>query len=221
MHDNLPDIPHFGMDAFRTATGVDDLAISRLKRYAEILLEWNTRLNLVSAGSLGDLWHRHIFDSAQLAELIPEQSRTLIDIGSGAGFPALVVAALLQSRGGFHVTMIESIEKKCAFLRAAADTMELGSRVTIQRSRAEDLTGMVADVVTARAVASLEVLLSYAQRFTGKSTLCLFPKGRTAADELTQARRSWRIEAELIPSRSDPESSIVAVTSFSFKGRRP
>lgn len=217
----MPNATSFGAADLQRETGANPVVMARLQRYAETLLEWSTRMNLVSAASLPDLWHRHVFDSAQLVPMIPATATRLLDFGSGAGLPALILAALLAERPGLHVTMVESIEKKCAFLRAAAAAMAVEPIVTVHRGRVEDLKGGQADVITARAVAPLDTLLHYAQQFTGKSTLCLFPKGRTAADELTQARRSWRIDAELIPSRSDPEGSVVAVRSFSFKGRRP
>ncbi|MCC6918140.1 MAG: 16S rRNA (guanine(527)-N(7))-methyltransferase RsmG [Alphaproteobacteria bacterium] len=208
--------PEFGPAAFAAETGADAAAMARLAAYEAILRQTNAHTNLVSPGSLAELWRRHLLDSAQLVPLIPETTRSLIDIGSGAGLPGLVIAAL---RPALQVTLIESIEKKCAFLSAAAKAMGL-TKVAVRRGRAEAVEGLTADVITARAVAPIGTLLGYLGGLTRKGTLCLFPKGRTAGDELTEARRSWRIEAELIPSRSDPSGSIVAITSFAFKGRR-
>jgi len=208
--------PEFGPDDFAAATGADPAAMARLAAYETILRQTNTHTNLVSPGSVAELWKRHLLDSAQLVPLIPAATRSLIDVGSGAGLPGLIIAAFLP---GLQVTLIESIEKKCAFLSAAAKAMGLAS-VAVRRARAEEVEGLTADVITARAVAPIGTLLDYVRGLTRKGTLCLFPKGRTAADELTDARRSWRIEAELIPSRSDPSGSIVAITSFAFKGRR-
>ena len=208
-------------EAFQGLAGIDDAAMVRLRIYAQTLTDWNARMNLVSPGSLADLWRRHMLDSAQLAALVPAGAKRLIDIGSGAGFPGLVLAALLGPRVGLETILIESIEKKCAFLRAAAEAMGIAAHVRVLRGRAEDGGVSRADVVTARAGAPLDTLLGYAARLVRPGGICLFPKGRTAADELTAARRSWTIEASTIPSQSDPAGSIVAVHSFAPKGRRP
>jgi 16S rRNA (guanine527-N7)-methyltransferase len=214
----MPDAaPDYGPSDFQAATGVDDAAMVRLIAYEAILRQTNAHTNLVSPGSLADFWKRHILDCAQLADLLPAGTRSLIDVGSGAGLPGLVIAAL---RPALPVTLVESIEKKCAFLRAATAALGLVN-VTVRRARAEALTGLTADVITARAVAPIATLLGYVRGLTRKNTLLLFQKGGMAGDELTAARRSWRIDAELIPSRSDPSGSIVSITHFAFKGRRP
>jgi 16S rRNA (guanine527-N7)-methyltransferase len=206
--------------AFQSLTGIDDAAQARLQIYAETLADWNSRMNLVSPNSLTDLWRRHMLDSAQLVPLIPTSARRHIDIGSGAGFPGLVIAALLGPGVGLETTLIEATEKKCVFLRAAADAMGIAAHVTVLRGRAEEVKPEPADVVTARAVAPLVSLLFYARRLVAKGGLCLFPKGRTALDELTEARRSWTIRSEMVPSRSDASGAIVLVHSFAPKGRR-
>jgi 16S rRNA (guanine527-N7)-methyltransferase len=211
--------PEFGPAEFQEATGADEAAMARLVAYADLLGETNAHTNLVSAASLADLWRRHMFDSAQLMPLIPANTRTHVDFGSGAGFPGLVIAALMPAGVGLETTLIESIEKKCAFLRRAAEVMGLAGRVRVLRGRAEEVPAFRADLITARAVAALPVLLSYARRFSSNRTLCLFPKGRTAADELTAARRSWKLAADMIESRSDPDASILAIRSFAPKGR--
>lgn len=211
--------PEFGPSDFQAATGAGDNAMVRLAAYAALLTETNAHTNLVSAASLADLWRRHMFDSAQLLPLIPKESRTHVDFGSGAGFPGLVIAALAPARIGLETTLIESIEKKCAFLRAAVDAMGLGDRVRVLRGRAEEVAPFAADLITARAVADLSTLLTYAQRFSRRGTLLLFPKGRTAGDELTAARRIWKLQADMIESRSDPSASIVAIRSFAPIGQ--
>jgi 16S rRNA (guanine527-N7)-methyltransferase len=210
----------FGRSAFVRETGADAAVMARLDAYAATLTDWNGRMNLVSPASLADLWKRHIFDSAQLVPLIPNGTRRIVDLGSGAGFPGLVIAAMRPAGVGSETVLIESIEKKCAFLRAAAEAMGLSDQVRVIRGRAEEVKGLQADLVTARAVAPLETLLSYATHFADKRTALLFPKGRTAADELTAARRSWTLEGKMIPSRSDSEASIIAIQYFAPKGRR-
>ena len=218
MSDGAPE--PLSAEAFQGLAGIDDAAMVRLRIYAQTLTDWNARMNLVSPGSLADLWRRHMLDSAQLAALVPAGAKRLIDIGSGAGFPGLVLAALLGPRVGLETILIESIEKKCAFLRAAAAAMGIERHVTVLRGRAEEVKPEPADVITARAVAPLVSLLFYARRLVAKGGICLFPKGRTAGDELTEARRSWTINAKLIPSRSDASGQIIAVQSFAPKGRR-
>jgi len=210
----------FGRQDFVTETAADAASMARLDAYTAALTDWNAKMNLVSPASMADLWRRHMFDSAQLVPLIPNGTRRIVDMGSGAGFPGLVIAAMRPDGVGLETVLIESIEKKCAFLRAAADAMGLGGKVRVVRGRAEELTGLKADLITARAMAPLETLLGYAKRFADKETKLLFPKGKTAADELTAARRSWTIEAEMIPSRSDREASIIAISHFAPKGRR-
>lgn len=209
--------PEFGSLEFQAETGAGEAAMARLVAYEAILRQTNAHMNLVSPASLADLWRRHLLDCAQLVDLVPETTRSLIDIGSGAGLPGLVIAAL---RPALAVTLVESIEKKCAFLRSAASAMALNN-VAVRRDRAEAIQGLTADIITARAVAPIATLLGYVRSLTRKNTVLLLPKGRNASDELTEARRSWRIDAELIPSRSDPSGSIVAISHFAFKGRRP
>src|ERR1700761_8852233 len=125
----------FGPEEFAAATNVSRETLSRLKAYAALLEEWNSRHNLVAKSTLTDLWRRHFWDSAQLAPLIPPEARTLADLGSGAGFPGLVLAAL---RPDLAVTLHEATTKKCAFLEAAAERM--GLSVTVRNARLEDLS---------------------------------------------------------------------------------
>ncbi|HWY65938.1 MAG TPA: 16S rRNA (guanine(527)-N(7))-methyltransferase RsmG [Rhizomicrobium sp.] len=201
----MPDSP-FGPDEFAAATNVSRETLARLKAYADILVDWNARHNLVAKSTLPDLWRRHFWDSAQLVPLIPETARTLADLGSGAGFPGLVIAAM---RPGLAVTLHEATTKKCAFLQAAADRM--GISVAIQNARLEDLPRRSFDVVTARALAPLPQLLTYAQNFVGPNSVCLFLKGQNVGSELTEAHKYWNIKASQVPSQTDPSAAIVIV----------
>lgn len=212
--------PEFGPAEFQEATGADDAAMARLHAYAALLAEINAHTNLVSAASLADQWRRHFFDSAQLVPLIPRTAKTHVDFGSGAGFPGLVIAALLGPAAGLETTLVESTQKKAAFLRTVTEAMGLIAHVRIIPGRAEDIAPFKADLITARAVADLPTLLTYARRFSSNRTLCLFPKGRTASDELTAARQSWKLIADQVPSRSDPSGTILAIKSFAPKGRQ-
>jgi len=201
---------------FAAKTGVSQETLARLKAYAGLLEDWNARHNLVARSTLPDLWQRHFWDSAQLTALIPEGARTLADLGSGAGFPGLVLAAM---RPGLAVTLYEATAKKCAFLRAAAQRM--GVTVTIEQARIEDLSPKAHDVVTARALAPLPRLLGYARPLTGPNSVCLFLKGQNLGSELTEAHKSWKMQASQVPSQTDPSGVILVVRKLVPHDRTP
>jgi 16S rRNA (guanine527-N7)-methyltransferase len=187
--------------------------------YATLLAKWQARINLVGPATLPDLWRRHFLDSAQLAPLIPATARTLTDLGSGAGFPGLVLAIL---RPDLRVTLVESDGRKGAFLAEAARAT-LGAaakdRVTVLRARAEALdpraAGGPADVVTARALAPLARLLELAEPCLSAGTRCLFLKGAEAAAELTEARKGWTMAATEHPSLTEPRATILELRHVS------
>jgi 16S rRNA (guanine527-N7)-methyltransferase len=161
----------FGPEDFARAANVSRETLARLEAYAGLLADWNARHNLVSARSLNDVWRRHFWDSAQLASFIPPSARTLADLGSGAGFPGLVLAELL--RGRVAVTLYEATAKKCRFLEAVAQKLQLP--VEVLNLRIEDAPYRAFDIVTARACAPLPGLLHHAQHLSGPTTLGLFP----------------------------------------------
>ena len=203
-------MPEFGANDFAAQTGVSRETLTRLASYADLLRDWNSRHNLVSPASLDDVWRRHFWDSAQLAPLIPEMARKLVDLGSGAGFPGLVLAELL--RGCVSVTLYEATAKKCAFLKAAAEQMDLP--ITIRNVRMEDATPEPYDIVTARACAPLPKLLGYAEKFTGTNSVCLFLKGQNLGSELTEAHKSWKMKVRQIPSLTHSSGAILEVTDL-------
>ncbi|HEX4860679.1 MAG TPA: 16S rRNA (guanine(527)-N(7))-methyltransferase RsmG [Rhizomicrobium sp.] len=184
--------------------------LARLKTYVGMLEDWNARHNLVSAASLADVWRRHVWDSAQLVRYVPQTAKTLADLGSGAGFPGLILAELL--RGRVEVTLFEATTKKCRFLEAVRD--RLGLDVKIRNERMEAAAPEPFDVITARACAPLEALLGYAQNFARPGSVCLFLKGQNLAVELTQARKSWKIKALEHPSLSDPSGMVLEIQEF-------
>jgi 16S rRNA (guanine527-N7)-methyltransferase len=198
--------PAFGPEDFAARTGVSRETLARLKAYADILADWNARHNLVAKSTLPDLWRRHFWDSAQLAPLVPASARTLADLGSGAGFPGLVLAVL---RPDLSVTLHEATTKKCAFLQAAADRMAI--KVAIRNARLEDLPSRPFDVVTARALAPLPQLLAHAQKFMGLNSVCLCLKGQNLGAELTEAHKYWNMKASQVPSQTDPSAAILVV----------
>lgn len=193
----------FGPAAFQAATDVSRETLERLETYAALLRKWAPRINLVGASSLDDLWRRHMLDSAQLWPLLPPAAANLVDFGSGAGFPGMVLAIMGQP----DVHLIESNGKKCAFLREVARTT--GTAVSIHDVRAEALTPFPAAVVTARALAALPILLDYAEPFLTPNSICLFLKGRRFEEELTETQKKWNITYHIVSSLTEPEGGIL------------
>lgn len=195
--------------AFAASINVSRETLVSLESYAEILIRWQKTINLVSGGSLVDLWRRHMLDSAQLFGLLPPTARSLVDLGSGAGFPGLVLAIM----GLPEVHLVESDERKCVFLAEAARVagMNPGRNPIIHRARLERMTGWPVDAVTARGCAPLQKLLGYAEPFLRPETICLFPKGRHVADELTSAGKTWRMTVDRITSVSDSSGTILRI----------
>ncbi len=206
----------FGPEEFVRACPVSRETLARLKAYVALLGEWNALHNLVSQSSLPDVWHRHVWDSAQLLPLIPGEALSLVDLGSGAGFPGLVLACLLRERPGFRTVLYESIGKKCRFLEAAAERMAL--KVEVRNGRMEAARREPFDVVTARACANLSKLLGYAQQFQGPKTVNLFLKGQSVEVELTEAHKSWRMKAVQHPSQTDPSAAILEIRELRHAG---
>lgn len=202
------DIPLTAAD-FRERVGVSGETLARLEALVALLDKWQARINLVGRGTLADVWRRHILDSAQLAPLLPAAPRTVVDLGSGAGFPGLVLAIL----GVPGVHLIESDGRKCAFLQEAARAT--GAAVTIHRLRAESAPPLVADAITARALAPLADLLDLAEKFLAPHTICVFPKGRGAEEELTDAQKTWMMTATRIASVTDSDATVLKLEGVS------
>lgn len=214
-----PPTSAYGPLDFNNETRVTRETLSRLSTYVDLLVEWNERVNLVAPSTIPDAWRRHVLDSAQLAPLVPPEARSIVDLGSGAGFPGLVLAIMLADRPGLRVHLVESTQKKCRFLEAVIAAT--GAPAEVHATRAEDLKGLKADVVTARAVAPLDRLFPLAHPFFRPDTIALFLKGRSLNDELTLATKSWRLAATPIPSRSDPSGIVLRVTGLTPWRRSP
>lgn len=202
----------FGPDQFMTKSGVSRETLDRLAIYAELLVKWQARINLVGPDTLPELWSRHFLDSAQLFPLIKPGARRLVDLGSGAGFPGLVLAVM----GAPDVHLIESDQRKCAFLREVARVT--GTPVTVLNRRIEQVAPLSADVVTARALAPLDRLLGWAFPHLAGGGECLFLKGRGAEDELTASAKEWNITTSRIPSLTDPGGLVLHLREVS-RGR--
>ena len=182
--------------------------LDRLQIYLDLLARWQPRINLVGPSTLQDPWRRHVLDCGQLWHWWPEDARRLVDLGSGAGLPGLILAIL----GAPEVHLVESDQRKAAFLREAARAC--GVAVTVHAGRSEAVAPLAADVITARALAPLPELLALARRHVHAGTTCLFLKGRTAADELTRAREIWTMRAATVGSLSDPEGQILLISEI-------
>ncbi len=186
-----------------------------VERYVEILRVASLEQNLISSSTLAAIWERHILDSAQLARFEPGAGAPWVDIGSGAGLPGIVIAALVAG----PVLLVEPRRLRAEFLVRAADELGLSDRVTVQQSRIERVAGRF-DVITARAVAPLTRLLGMAQHLSHPGTVWALPKGRSAQSELAEAQRSWHCIARSEPSCTDPHSRILVLTRVGARSRR-
>ena len=210
----MSEVTPLGAAGFAAATGVSRETLERLEAYADLLVTWSARINLVGRVTLEDLWRRHFLDSAQLLPLIPTGTQSLADLGSGAGFPGLVLAIL----GVPGVELIEADSRKAAFLREVARVT--GTDVAIRGCRIEAVPPHPIDVVTARGCAPLERLLPLAERLIGPTTTCLFLKGVRAEEELTAAGKAWTMTVSRRPSRADPDGSVLVLKQVVREPRR-
>lgn len=197
--------------AFAAATGAGPAAMADMAAFMDALDQANGRMNLVGPSAMSQFWPRHAWDGAQLLIHAPD-ARTWADLGAGAGLPGVVLAILLKAEPGAHVHLVESLAKRCGFLREVVEALDLPA--TVHNARAESLSLKV-DVVTARACAPMAKLLGFAKPFLAKGATGLFLKGREVEVELTEAARYWRFQAELIPSLSSPSGRVVKVKGLS------
>lgn len=187
---------------------------ARLETLVALLLKWQKTINLVAPKTVPEVWTRHVADSLQVAALIPPDARIVVDLGSGGGFPGLVIAAVLKDRDGAEIHLIESDQRKSAFLREAARAMAV--RAKVHNARIESALSdwpPGADVVTARALAPLKDLIGLAAPLLKAGTPGIFPKGRESLEELAQAEAVWTLDARLVPSLTDPEARVVVVSA--------
>ena len=182
--------------------------IERLYIYEELLLRWQKVKNLVAPSTLPELWSRHFADSLQILPLMPD-AVTWVDLGSGAGFPGLVIAIQLVGKPGSSVHLVESDHRKCAFLREVA--RETGAPAFVHNQRIENIAGKFEkiDAVTARALASMDKLLKLSRPILEKGAIGFFLKGQDVAAELTDNSIFSSVHLELLPSATDPNAKIV------------
>jgi len=204
-------LPYLTPEAFAAQANVSRETLDRLVAFADLLTKWQRSINLISKTDLPDLWRRHILDSAQLLPLLPSspkgRERNIVDLGSGAGFPGLILAIL----GAGQVHLFESDGRKCAFLTEAARIT--GTPVIVHQVRLGRLPSseqeIRADVITARGLAPLSKLLEYAAPMLAPGGICLFLKGAGVSEELTQAGKVWNMRVEKLPSRTSGSGVIL------------
>jgi 16S rRNA (guanine527-N7)-methyltransferase len=200
---------HQQIDALLTGfEPVSDTTIDRLTSFVSLVAKWNPTINLVAKSTISGALHRHILDSAQIFRCAETSHRLWLDIGSGGGFPGIVVSALaLQYRPDLKVILVESDKRKCVFLSEAARSM--GLTVSVLSKRIEDLPHQAVDVMSARALAPLSKLCGYAYMHLKPGGLAVFPKGAVWRDEVEEARRSWSFNLAHVQSVTDERASIL------------
>ncbi len=193
---------------FARQTRADESVCDSLEQYAVILKKWQKRFNLVGASTLNDLWNRHFLDSAQLFPLISDTAGVIVDLGSGAGFPGLVLSIM----GANNIHLVESDANKTEFLRQVI--RETKAPATLHRTRIESYDGPKANIVTSRACAPLVELLDYASAVCSMNARFLFLKGRNWQAELTESRTVWHLDHYCHPSRTNPDGIILEINEF-------
>ena len=211
-----------GPKSFRSAFNVSRETLARLELYAELMRKWQKTINLVAPSTLDDIWQRHFADSAQVLALALENTETWLDLGSGAGFPGLVLAILLHDERGMaspaFVRLIESDARKAAFLKEVARQTEVP--VDILNGRIEKIAiqdRFDSDVITARALAPLDRLLPLISPFFSVKSKALLLKGRSAEAEIEDASQAWHLSYECVPSRTDRDASIIVISDLQAK----
>jgi 16S rRNA (guanine527-N7)-methyltransferase len=187
-------------------------ALKKLFDYEILLKKWAAKVNLVSQTTLKDIWTRHFLDSAQLISYLPQEKVNIVDMGSGAGFPGMIMALLTNH----SVTLLESEEKKCIFLSEVKRLCNV-TNVIILNKRFENISNLPADIITARGCASLPLLLTYAEPWILNSTQCLFLKGESYQNELSEAQKKWDFDCEILESLTHKESVILKLENIRLK----
>ncbi|WP_103335038.1 16S rRNA (guanine(527)-N(7))-methyltransferase RsmG [Pseudotabrizicola formosa] len=187
--------------------------VERLEMFASLVRKWNPTINLVSKGSIAQLYDRHILDSLQLFDLTDLQEGVWGDLGSGGGFPALVVACVAAGSGrNFTIRMVEADSRKAAFLREAARQLDVNAVVI--NARIEEAAPLAANVLSARALGPLPKLCGFAARHLGKGGVALFPKGLNHDSEVAAARADWTFDLKLHPSKTEPAAAILELRNI-------
>uniref|UniRef100_UPI0040479CE6 16S rRNA (guanine(527)-N(7))-methyltransferase RsmG n=1 Tax=Yoonia sp. TaxID=2212373 RepID=UPI0040479CE6 len=191
-------------------TNVSRETITRLTAFAALTTKWTPHINLVARSTLDDLWTRHIVDSAQIFQYAPAGAARWVDVGSGGGFPGIVVAAIAADlRPEMQFTLIESDQRKATFLRTAARELQLD--IEVIADRVELVAPQNADIISARALSSLHDLFPLILRHLSPDAISILPKGKSYAEEISLARQNWRFELDAHPSMTEPDARILVV----------
>lgn len=202
-----------------TLAGVDVSreTIADLEVFSDLTTKWTPKINLIARGSVGEIWQRHIIDSVQLYRFAPDGFHTWVDLGSGGGFPGIVMAIIAKEKNpAAEFTLIESDQRKSAFLRTAKRELDLS--VSVLSERIEEATPQSADVVSARALAPLSALVPLVHRHIKPDGLCLLHKGRQAIQEVADAEKNWMFDLEDHTSFTDPEARILVMQRIIARG---
>ena len=200
----------YGPRDFRRSEGVSRETLDKLSVFADLLARWNRTARLVAPSTLGSIWHRHMLDSAQLLDHLPTKADKVVDIGTGGGFPGLVLSIIAAERQPCtRFVLVDGNARKCEFLREVC--RRTGNGAEIRDVRDSELEPQCADVVTARAVAPLGRLLGMACRHLSEGGTCVFLKGKGVATEIESAAGSWRFEVTATPSRTDGSGRILLI----------
>lgn len=202
------------ISAFLDVVNVSRETIARLELYESLILKWNPAINLVSKSTLSEIWGRHFLDSAQIWNCKPPNAKRWLDMGSGGGFPGLVIAIIADELApDLQVILVESDARKASFLMKLCQ--ETGIRAKIHIERIENLSSQDADVISARALAPTEKLLDYASRHAREGAKLLFSKGANHEIELTEARKYWKFKLQKTTSLTDPSGVILEIEGLS------
>ena len=198
---------------FQHLTGVSRETLNKFKLYADLLEKWQKSINLVSNSTLKDKWRRHFYDSAQLIDHINQNNGPLkiLDLGSGAGFPGLVISLLVA--GEIH--LVESVGKKCSFMKQVIQ--KTGMNAIVHNERIEQVNAFSVDLITSRACADLDKLLELTSPFMNDQTECLFLKGEKSEDEIKHASKKWAFHVKKIPSKSEESGMIIHLSNIQRK----
>jgi 16S rRNA (guanine527-N7)-methyltransferase len=187
--------------------------LDALRAFDSLVQRWNPAINLVSKASLRHLWQRHILDSAQVFSLCPTEALSWVDLGSGGGFPGIVVAILARElKPALRVGLVESDQRKATFLRQACQSLDLSA--TVVSKRIEALEPLNADVISARALAPLTILIGFAEQHVAQNGVAIFPKGARFADEISEARSVWSFDVDIKQSLSEAEAAILVIRNI-------
>ena len=199
-----------GREAFLAQANVSRETTARLDSYAALVEKWSRRINLVGPSTIDQIWTRHFADSAQLLDLVAENFDTWADFGSGAGFPGAVIAIIAaENANAGNFVLVESDQRKAAFLRALGREVDLP--LTVVARRIEETEPLSADIVSARALAPLSILLGYANRHLAPGGAAMFLKGARHVEELAEARKTWSFRVEIVRSMTDREAAILKI----------